>query len=173
MPLETPLTAADVLVHQLEWLRGIVQSRIADRSRTDDVLQEVAVAAVKTRERFESVEDVKSWLYRVSIRQMALVERCEVRQRKKLKGLYESSPAMLQPDHLESMQGPDGPDLQKALAHLADRDRVLLKQRYQDRMSCADIAREQSVSESAIQSRLLRARRRLRSLLIRQIETSS
>ncbi|MEM6470952.1 MAG: sigma-70 family RNA polymerase sigma factor [Planctomycetota bacterium] len=173
MPLETDLTAANVLVNHLDWLRAIVQSRVSNRSVTDDVLQEVAVAAVKNDQSFDSVEDVKSWLYRVSIRQVALSERRETRQRKKLMKLSESAPTSIDDEYLSRLQSEDSPAehrkrFDQALAELSEPDRTLLIQRYRESKRCSEIARLNNVVESTIQSRLLRARRRFRKLLQQQ-----
>lgn len=169
LPVESPLTAANVLVSQTDWLREIVQSRVSDRTTADDVMQEVAVAAVRNREHFDSVEDVKSWLYRVSVRQVALIERREGRQRQRLKRLGESRPSSISPDYLRAMEEDETSCLEVSLAQLRDDDRHLLLQYYRDRKRCLELAEQYGVAESTIQSRLLRARRRLRKLMQQRI----
>lgn len=167
MTFETPITAANALVNQMDWLRSIVQSRLSNRAAAEDVLQEVAIAALRNQQQFETIEAVRSWLYRVSIRQIALLQRHEIRHRDKVERYAQQSMVNAGLPYIQDLHRNEATSMiQLALNEVSEDDRRLLLERYQNGKRCSVIANERGVSETAIQSRLLRARRRLRSIIL-------
>ena len=64
------------------WLRTIIAARMRDADETQDVMQEVALAAIKQAAPLQYAEKVGPWLYRLAIRQCLLYRRKRGRQRK-------------------------------------------------------------------------------------------
>ncbi len=152
------------------WLRTIVYSRVGGAEGVDDVMQEVALAAVRQREKLPELSQIAPWLYRVAVRQSLLYRRKAGRRRKLVDGLALKKPAV---EHDESLPDPLAWLLAKeragllrtALERLARRDREILLLKYAEDWSYRQIAEHLGVTESAVETRLHRARARLRSEL--------
>lgn len=160
------MSIASVLVEHESWLRAVVYSRLGDRVATEDVLQEICVAALISDRKQQEVREPKGWLYQVAIKQVLLFRRGECRQRAKLDRYTnlcnptshcESEEPL---SHQESMQ-----QVRDALREIRPSDRQVLVMKYTQGMSCKQMAQLLGVKESTIQSRLLRARRRLKQVL--------
>ena len=63
------------------WLRSVITSRLRERQAVDEVLQEVALAAVAQRAPLLDPKRVIGWLYRLAVRQSLLYRRKAGRQR--------------------------------------------------------------------------------------------
>ncbi|MCA9267276.1 MAG: hypothetical protein KDA41_02340, partial [Planctomycetales bacterium] len=70
------------LVRHAPWLRTIIAARLGEPAAIDDVLQEVALAAVKQAAPLADAAKVSPWLYRLAVRQCLLHRRKRGRQRK-------------------------------------------------------------------------------------------
>ena len=57
------------------WLRTIVYSRVGGAEGVDDVMQEVALAAVRQAATLPDASRLAPWLYRVAVRQSLLYRR--------------------------------------------------------------------------------------------------
>src|SRR5438309_8486496 len=68
--------AAALAAHD-RWLRTAVLARVGERSAVDEVLQEVALAAVAGRSTLATADPsgVGAWLYRIAVRQALLYRR--------------------------------------------------------------------------------------------------
>lgn len=162
------MDAAHVLLENEQWLRTVVYSRLGDRVATEDVLQEVLVAAVTSSKQAE-IREIRGWLYQVAVRQVLLFRRKEARHRKKLKQVaMEVRTAMPATGVEQVCSQEEATQVQLAMQQIKPSDRQVLILKYSDDLSCRQIAERLGVSESTIQSRLLRARRKLRSILIQQ-----
>ena len=152
------------------WLRTIVYSRVGGMEGVDDVMQEVALAAVRQREKLPEANRIAPWLYRVAVRQSLLYRRKAGRRRKLVDGYTQQKPP---PEHDEATPDPLSWLLAKersgllrlALQRLARRDREILLLKYAEDWSYLQIAEHLGVTESAVETRLHRARARLRSEL--------
>ncbi|GAB5403173.1 MAG: RNA polymerase sigma factor SigZ [Aureliella sp.] len=145
------------------WLRSVVYSRLGDRAATEDVLQEIALALVSQAFRRDHSQVGKGWLYQVAIRQVMLFRRKEVRYRKRIEK-YQSQAVAGQPSGgLEELCEQEQREaVRRGLAAMRPIDRQVLLLKYRQSLSCRQIAEHLGVSETTVQSRLLRARRRLR-----------
>src|SRR6516225_8543545 len=72
------------------WLRTVVLARLGERQAVDEVMQEVALAAVAQRTPLSDPARVGAWLYRLAVRQALLYRRRCGRQRRLL-GRYAGS----------------------------------------------------------------------------------
>ena len=64
------------------WLRTIVGARLRNAEEVSDVMQEVALAAVKQAAPISDAGKVGPWLYRLAVRQCLLYRRKRGRQKK-------------------------------------------------------------------------------------------
>ena len=75
------------------WLRTVVYSRLRDGEAVDEVMQEVALAAVRQAAPLADPSKVAPWLYRLAVRQVLLYRRKRGRQRKLVDRYTERSAA--------------------------------------------------------------------------------
>jgi len=147
------------------WLRTVVFSRLRDSHATDEVMQEVALAAVRQSAPLQDQAKAAPWLYRLAVRQVLLYRRKKGRQRK----LTDRFVARLSPtaattsDPLDWLLADERRGLIRvALQKLSSRDMEILLLKYTEDWSYREIAQQLGVSDSAVEARLHRARKRLR-----------
>lgn len=152
------------------WLRTAVYARLREAEAVDDVMQEVALAAIRQAAPICDPEKVAPWLYRLAVRQALLFRRKCGRQRR-LTTRYasrfrpaESTTRTPNPLawllHSERCQ-----HVRWALERLAPRDAEILMLKYSEDWNYHMIAAHLGISHSAVETRLHRARRRLRAQL--------
>lgn len=157
---------ADALAKHDRWLRTVVYARLGEPQAVDDVMQEVALAAVRQSAPLEDPTKVAPWLYRLAITQSLLYRRKQGRRRK-LTGNYAER---VRPTEEDRRPGPLGYLLaderqamvRKGLDRLARRDREVLLLKYSEDWSYRELAEHLGISLTALQARLHRARQRLR-----------
>jgi RNA polymerase sigma factor (sigma-70 family) len=168
-PTGCPIDWASTLVRHDRWLRTVVAARLGERQAVDEVLQEVSLAAVGTKVLIDPAR-VAGWLYRLAIRKTLLYRRSRGRQHKlvdryakKVRDLGDPTPDplgwLLLDERMELVR--------EALGKLHARDSEILLLKYTENWSCRDLADHLGQTESAIESRLHRARQRLREELVR------
>ena len=162
--------AAALAAHD-RWLRTAVLARLGERQAVDEVMQEVALAAVAQRAPLHDPARVGAWLYRLAVRQVLLYRRRCGRQRRLL-GSYAGSrgtdPGVsAAPDPLDwLLQDERNGLVREALGRLSGRDAEILLLKYTEDWSYRELAAHLGVSESAVEARLHRARQRLRAAMI-------
>lgn len=152
------------------WLRTVILARTCEPQAVDEVLQEVAVAVMRHSSPPTEAVRLAPWLYRIAVRQSLLHRRKLGRQRRLQKAVarqwadFERSASDADPLHWliadERRQM-----IRLALAQLARRDAEILLLKYTENWSYHQLAEHLGVTSSAIESRLGRARERLRSQL--------
>jgi RNA polymerase sigma-70 factor (ECF subfamily) len=153
------------------WLRTVVLARLGERQAVDEVMQEVALAAVAQQAPLNDLSRVGAWLYQLAVRQALLYRRRHGRQRRLLSG-YAGSRASDQrfshsPDPLDMLLQDERRALvREALGRLPRRDVEILLLKYTEDWSYRELAGHLGLSESAVEARLHRARRRLREAMI-------
>jgi|GEM_PF-312349 len=157
------------------WLRTIVLARVRERQAVDDVMQEVALAAVRQAAPLADAAKVAPWLYRLAVRQSLLYRR-KCGRRRRLQESYENrqerhhenghaGQSVLEPlgwllsDERQAL-------VRQALGQIAARDREILLLKYTENWNYGQIASHLGISHSAIEARLHRARQRLREQLV-------
>src|SRR5262249_50407255 len=128
---------------------------------------EVALAAIRQRAPLHDSTKVAPWLYRLAIRQSLVYRRKQGRWRKLTANYAErmqpSSADMRTPDPLEWLLADERQDLvRRAMAGMPRREAEMLLLKYTHNWSYEQLAQHLGTTESAIESRLHRARRRLR-----------
>ena len=136
-----------------------------ERQAVDEVLQEVSLAAVGARAPVDPAR-VAGWLYRLAIRKTLLYRRSRGRQHK-LAGRYarkvRDEGAGRRPTRSAGSCSTSGrPWSARRWAGSPARDAEILLLKYTENWSCRDLAEHLGQTEAAIESRLHRARRRLR-----------
>lgn len=171
---ESPVDPAKIdwqaaLAQHDRWLRTVVYARVGEPQAVDEVMQEVALAAVRQKSPIADASKVAPWLYRLAVTQSLLYRRKRGRQRK----LTDSYAETTRPTEESRERDPLGWMLaderrqliRTALSRLADRDAEILLLKYTEDWSYQQIAESLGISQSAVQARLHRARQRLRSEL--------
>lgn len=175
------------LTENSDWMRAVIANRLGGGDRqngVDEVMQEVALAAVKSPAGSVTPEKVGPWLYQVAVRQTMLHRRKAGRRRKLVnnfaerKSAAQPTNASLRGNANESSQ-PDGDPLiwilaveraeqiRTAIGNLHRRDREMLILKYEQGWSYHQLAEHLDISHSATEARLHRARKRLRQELLR------
>jgi RNA polymerase sigma factor (sigma-70 family) len=165
-----PVDWGSVLREHDRWLRTVVCARLREPEAVDEVMQEVALAAVRESAPLADPGKVAPWLYRVAVRQ-ALMYRRKCGRRRKLVEQYTQrcTPVELHrgtPEPLDWLLAEERRKLvRRALAALPPRDAEILLLKYTENWDYHQIAERLDVSHSAVEARLHRARRRLRDAL--------
>lgn len=160
---------AELSTHD-RWLRTAILARLGERQAVDEVMQEVALAAVEQRAPLSEPGKVAAWLYRLAVRKVLLYRRQRGRQNK-LIGRYAArgesdDTGKRARDPLSWLLHDERQKLVRdALAHLSGKDAEILLLKYTENWSYRDLAAHLGIAESAVESRLHRARQRLRELL--------
>lgn len=147
------------------WLRTIVLARVRERQAVDEVMQEVALAAVRQAAPLLDPTRIAPWLYRLAVRQSLMYRRKCGRKRKLESGYAEQGPlpGQTQADPLNWLLADERRGLvRRALGQLATRDREMLLLKYTEDWNYHQLAAHLGVSHSAVEARLHRARARLR-----------
>ena len=150
-----------------QWLRTILAARLRDRDAVEEVLQEVALAAVRQAAPIQDPTKVAPWLYRLAVTHVLLYRRKLGRRRKLADRFAERVPPTehdpATPDPLAWLLADERRRLlRQALARLAPRDVEILLLKYTENWSYHHIAAHLGISHSAVETRLHRARARLR-----------
>ncbi len=159
-----------VLAEHDRWLRAVVLARVGQLTAVDEVMQEVALAAVRQQAPLRDTTKIAPWLYRLAVTQSLLFRRKQGRRRK----LTERYAERVRPtefdqrslDPLEWLLADERQNLvRQAVRRLPRRDVEILLLKYTQNWSYEQLAQHLGASESAIESRLYRARQKLRSEL--------
>lgn len=150
------------------WLRCVVLARLGERQGVDEVMQEVGLAAVRQQAPIHDASKVAPWLYRLAVTQSLLHRRSLGRKRK----LVERYAEKIRPSEAD---GGDALDwllnderrtmVRTALKQLPPRDAEILLLKYVEDWNYRQIAQRLDISHSAVETRLHRARARLRDAL--------
>jgi RNA polymerase sigma-70 factor (ECF subfamily) len=149
------------------WLRTVVLARVKEWQAVDEVMQEVALAAVRQQAPINDPAKVAPWLYRLAVTQSLLYRRRCGRRRK----LTDRFAERVRPTEHDTSQ-PDPFDwlvaderrrmVRTALAQLPGRDAEILLLKYAEDCSYHEIARRLGIGHAAVEARLHRARARMR-----------
>lgn len=159
-----------VLAEHDRWLRAVVFARLGAAHEVEEVMQEVSMAAVRQQAPLADATKVAPWLYRLAVMQSLLYRRRQGRRRKLIDRyalrFRPTEADVRQPDPLSWLLADERRTMVRtALSELAARDREILLLKYIESWSYAELAEHLGVSESAIETRLHRARGRLRQAL--------
>lgn len=168
MQSQSPATIdwGEALESNRRWLATVIRSRLADPDAAEDVLQEVALAAIRQTSRPTDPAKVAPWLYRIALRKVINHHRVAGRRRRLLEGAIaagkadeysrESAPGewMLRDETIGSVA--------EGLSRLDAQDRQLLLLKYTEGWGYQELADHLGISIKTVEYRLLKARRALR-----------
>ena len=165
----TPIDWAAALAEHDRWLRTVAFSRLGDRDAVDEVMQEVALAAVRQAAPLLDRSKIAPWLYRLVVRHVLLFRR-KMGRRRKLMSQFEqhrfTDPGPVILDPLGWLLADERRVLiRQTLDELPPRDAEVLLLKYTQDWSYRQMARHLGISQSAVEARLHRARRRMRERL--------
>lgn len=163
----SPVDWVAALAEHDRWLRTIVLARSGEPQAVDEVMQEVALAAVRQRSPLADPTKVAPWLYRLAVRQSLLYRRRMGRKRRREQGYGEEYRPTEEDtrgyDPLGWLLAEERRSLVRtAIARLPRKDAEILLLKYTEGWSYHDIAAHVGISHSAVESRLHRARAQLR-----------
>lgn len=163
--------AAALAEHQ-RWLRAVVLARIGESQAVEEVLQEVALAAVESRSPLADPSRVAPWLYQIAVRQTLLYRRRQGRRRKLVGRFAERVGPKEEDDRSPNplswlLAGERNRLIREALEQMPRRDREILLLKYTENWTYRQLAGHLGISSSAVEARLHRARQRLRRELAR------
>lgn len=151
------------------WLRSVIQARLGGPEGTDDILQEVHVAAIEGYVSLRKSHSFSAWLYQIAVRQTALFRRQLGRHKRRLRQAQDKASIEVNDcreplDYL--MKSERQTIILQALQQIPVRDRELLVLKYIEGWSYRAIADHLDKTERAVESQLQRARQRLRGRLL-------
>jgi RNA polymerase sigma factor (sigma-70 family) len=160
------------LARHERWLRTVVFARVGEAAATDDVMQEVAVAAVEKGDQLRDAAKVGPWLYRLAVMAALQYRRRQGRRRKLMERFSQRRLATevdaREVDPLEWLLVDERKAMvRQTLQQLPTRDAEILLLKYTEDWSYRELAEHLGLSTSAVEARLHRARARMRRELMR------
>jgi RNA polymerase sigma factor (sigma-70 family) len=165
---QPPIDWPAALAQHDRWLRTVALARLHEPQAVDEVLQEVALAAVRQAAPLADASKLAPWLYRLTVRQ-ALLYRRKMGRRRRLADRYSGEVGatggrrdrVLDPlDWLLAQERRK--QVREALTRLPARDAEMLLLKYTENWNYHQIAAHLGLTHSAVEARLHRARRKLR-----------
>jgi RNA polymerase sigma factor (sigma-70 family) len=195
--LPWPADPQEALRQHGSWLRAVAIARLRGLEGADDVMQDVAVAAVRNWDTLRTAANAKPWLYRLTVRAALMHRRTLGRARKRIKEAIDSyttrhgvseagrqariggataGGGWLDGDAAGVMGDPLGAllaaerhvHLRMAIAKLPVKDMEMLLLKHVDDCSYQEIAQRLGVTAGVVQMRLFRARQKLRDMMVQQ-----
>jgi RNA polymerase sigma-70 factor (ECF subfamily) len=159
---------ATLAVHE-RWLRRVVASRLGEPQAVDEVMQDVALAAVSQHSPLHNPARVAVWLYRLAVR-YTLIYRRKSGRRRGLVDRYVARNALSEVDATPSplawlVRDERQKLVQDALHRIPPRDAELLILKHAEGFTARELAERLGVAVPTVETRLHRARHRLRAEL--------
>lgn len=170
-PANDRLDWSSALAEHQRWLRTVILARVRDFAAADDVMQDVAAAAVEKGHQLRDPARVAPWLYRLAVVAALQYRRRQGRRRKLMDRFAERYPPTAadarERDPLDWLLANERQKLvRKALERLPNRDAEILLLKYTEDWSYRELAERLGLSESAVEARLHRARQKMRRALV-------
>ncbi len=149
------------------WLRRVLCGRIGNRHEVEDLIQDIALAVFRKQDVLpEDPQRVAPWLYRLAVRQSINFHRKKGRKSNaRPTSDLEVTDGQVEPlDWLLAIERRSA--IQTAIEKLSPRDRDVLMLKYNENWSYRQLAQHLGIKEKTVEYRLMRARKRLRTLLI-------
>ena len=160
------------LVQHAPWLRRVICARLGEQAGVDEVFQELAVAALRQKAPVRDPLRVAPWLYRLAVN-LSLLHRRKLGRRRKLMDRYATQVVVSQEPPYEEpchwlLREERRQMVRDAMGELSSRDSEILVLRHTQDWSYRQIAEHLGITESAVETRLHRARRRLAAMISRR-----
>lgn len=156
--------AAELQQHR-SWLRKVLRCRVGDCHEVEDLLQEVALAAVRQTAKPVDRRGVAPWLYRLAVRQAINFHRRNGR-RSHARPEGDLNDLSIRNDPLDWLLDQERDRIMaRAIEQLPAVDREIMTLKYTENWTYQQLAERLGVQPRTIEYRLTRARERLRKLL--------
>ena len=154
------------------WLRTVVFARTGTSDAVDEILQEIALAFFDRDSRPSNLDGIAPWLYRVAVTQSLLYRRRLSRQQRlKQRFAEETNPTEADQRATDPLAwllaGERRAMIRQAINALPRKDAEILLLKYTEDWNYQEISHHLGLSTSAVESRLHRARAKLREQLAR------
>ena len=165
---DRPLTDFDrTVLGQMEQIRAIGRKRLHNQNELDDFVQETIARAYANRSRLRDPAKLKQWIAGVA-RNTANEWNRAFDRMKREQPLQDEIGIQDEIDPLDALeQAERNEQIREAMGRLSPADRDLLRGRYLDEESYAELQKRHGLSYSAVGIRLHRAKRRLKKILNR------
>ena len=168
-PIKAGIDWAQALEINRRWLATVVHARLADHQAAEDVLQEVALAAIRQTSKPTDPTKVAPWLYRIALRKVINHHRSTGRRRKLIDGAIAAGRATelaREPAPGEwLMQMESRHNVSTELKRLEPQDRQILLLKYTEGWGYQELSEHLGITIKTVEYRLLKARRALRAFL--------
>ena len=156
-----------VLAEHERWLRTVVIARLGEPQAADEVMQELALAVLRQSAPLTNPAKLAPWLYRLAVTQALLYRRRRGRGRKLTdRYAHRCRPTEKDTRDIDPLAWLLADERRRAIRHalarLPTRDAEILLLKYTEDWSYHDLASYLGISHSAVETRLHRARTRLR-----------
>lgn len=168
-PSKASIDWANALEINRRWLSTVVHARLADHQAAEDVLQEVALAAICQTSKPTDPTKVAPWLYRVALRKVINHHRSTGRRRRLINGAIAAGRAV------EKASGPapgewlmqieTNQTVAKVMNQLEPQDRQILMLKYTEGWGYQDLSEHLGITIKTVEYRLLKARKALRAFM--------
>jgi RNA polymerase sigma factor (sigma-70 family) len=169
------LTPQAVYLDNESWLRTVVRSRVQESEAVEDIMQNIALALVRQRDAMREIGQLGAWLYQVAVRQVLMYRRTVGRRRNFENRLAnQGHPGISQSPGIDPvasvLAAEEQQSVREAVMQLDELDRQVLMLKYVEGWTYRQLAEMLGVTEDTIEYRLLKARKRLKSLLQQRAE---
>lgn len=151
------------------WLMKVLKCRVGDAHVAEDLLQNIALAVVKQSAKPDDPTKVAPWLYRLAVRQTINHHRKSHRRMLPLAAPDDqserSSSNPLEWILAQEKQG----EVREALHQLKPQDQEILTLKYTENWSYKELAERMGVKVNTVEYRLMKARKKLRTLLTKNV----
>lgn len=152
------------------WLRAVLLARSRERGAVEELFQEVALIAVQQGDSLRDTDRIAPWLYQIAVRAALMFRRRMGRQRRLRESFAFSRRAQTRqdatPDPLEWLLADERSQrIREAIECLPGKDAEVLMLKYSEGWTYREIAEHLGLTDKAVDARLQRARRRLRTRL--------
>jgi len=145
-----------------DWLRGIITARLSPGDPIDDILQDTLQSAIERGKPAEELRDVKAWLAGIAKNKIRQHIDTRCRERRLIDKVEHPAPAQLSPDQF-LLNKERSQLIEDALASLSQDINSLLRYKYLQGWSYAQIGKVMNLNRDAVTNQLRDARRQLRS----------
>lgn len=157
------------------WLRTVVRSRVGEPEAVEDIMQNIALALVRQKDKLAELNRVGAWLYQVAVRQVLMYRRTRGRRRRFEDRLLDGS-ASASVGPLESaspvervVAAEQQQQVRDAMQQLGELDRQILMLKYSENWTYRQLSEHLGVGEDTVEYRLSKARKKLRGLLSKSL----
>src|SRR5437660_2758219 len=147
---------AATLAQHDRWLRTVILARVGEPQAVDEVMQEVSMAAVRSKAPLQDVSKAAPWLYRLAVTQSLMYRRKQGRRRKLVDRFSErfrpTEHDVRTADPLDWLLADERQKLVRvAMGRLPRREAEILLLKYSEGWSYKELVRHLGISHSAVE----------------------